>query len=152
MTSGAIVKAKARHRWLMAAILLVLILLGSLLAVEFRSYSGQRLKTFEQEIRQKPYPEFVSELKWVSSVISLAAAVPMMVMGAALLYQSRRVLAAQQYPYPGMMILRDTKLREGSAAIQRGSITFFVGAALLVLGVVVGSLMYVMLVRLIPPK
>ena len=152
MTSGAIVKANARHRWLMAAILLVLVLVCSLLAVEFRPYSEQSLKTFEQEIRKKSHPELVSELKWVSSVISLVSAVPLMVMGAGLLYQSRRVLAAQQYPYPGMMILRDTKLQEGSAAIQRGRITSFVGAALLVLGVAIGSLMYVMLVRLIPPK
>jgi hypothetical protein len=91
-------------------------------------------------------------LNRISAVISLAAVVPLMVVGTALLWQARRVLAARQYPYPGMMVLRDTKLQEGSAAIQRGRITLIVGAALLVIGVIIGSLMYEMLVRLIPPK
>jgi hypothetical protein len=150
--SGVIIKANARYRRLVAAILLVIVLLCSLLAVGFRSHSERRLKAFEQEIRQKSHPEFVDELKCVSRVISLAAAVPLMVVGVTLLYQARRVLAAQRYPYPGMMILRDTKLQEGTAAIQRGRITAFVGSALLVLAGVIGSLMYLMLVRVIPLK
>ena len=152
MTPRSIVKANARHRWLMLTTMLLLIFLGSLLAVGFRPYSEKRLKAFEQKIRQKPYPELVSELKLVSAVVSLVATAPLLAMGAALLHQSRRIRAAQQYPYPGMLLLRDTKLQTGSAALERGRITSFVGTALLVLGVVIAPLMYVMFVSLIPHK
>ena len=84
--------------------------------------------------------------------LPVTPAAPLLVMGAALLHQSRRIRAAQRYPYPGMLLLRDTKLQTGSPALERGRITSFVGTALLILGVVIAPLMYVMFVGLIPHK
>jgi hypothetical protein len=152
MEPETVVKANSHHRLWTVAVLVAVLSLGVLLTIEFKPYFEQHREAFEQEIRQGSHASVIREMKMLSTVISLGVAVPLMTIGIGLLYQGKRVLGSAQYPYPGMMILRDTKLEEGPAAIKRGRTTLLVGGALLVSGFVAGSYIYMMLGRLIRPQ
>lgn len=79
---------------------------------------------------------------------SISAAIGLVAFGAHAWRQAGRVEAAQRFPRPGQLVIRDTVVLEGSAALRRGKLLRVVAILLAVAGVFLVVLIRLLVVSL----
>jgi hypothetical protein len=107
------------------------------------------VETYQAEMATLPAGEFMRHYRIFSLMLSLGLAAPLAILAFGFLYQSYRVHKAKRFPYPGMMILRDTPLKTGERARRRVGRLLVVALVLLVAGGVIGGSMFRLLMRVL---
>lgn len=121
--------APRKRAWLFA-----FLALGALLVLFSALWVGSYLNRAPEQALTAGRGELmalVEDLRLVALSFTLGAWLIACLAGLFLLAHGRRVLAAGRYPYPGMTVLYETRLRTGPAARRRGVAAVVVGLAML---------------------
>lgn len=128
-TVAADADAQRKRAWLFG-----FLALGGLLVVLTALWVGSYLASAPEQALTAGRAELIAlieELRLVALAFTLGAWLIACLAGLFMLAHGRRVLAAGRYPYPGMTVLYDTRLRTGSAARRRGLTAVGLGLAML---------------------
>jgi cytochrome bd-type quinol oxidase subunit 2 len=106
--------------------LIIVVLTSLVLEPHFKAYMDQ-LSQLSKEDPDLALEKTMLLLKWSLRVVFVA----LVGMGAYLILLARRTLRSDQYPPPGMRVIRDTRLRTGNQA-KKAAISLIVLAALFI--------------------
>lgn len=148
-TLPSIIKVNPRHKQFVVVLLLGILVLGVALHLTLRPYLENWIDVYVEELPQKSREELGSDYQFFTVLVSLGLMIPMAVLGTGFLYQGYRVHCSGQYPYPRMMILRDTLLETGVNAKRWVWRFVLVGGGALIVGCVVSWFVYVTLMQLL---
>ena len=145
----AIITVNPRHKRLVAWMLLGMLGVGVVLHLTLRPYIENRIAVYEEEIPTKSREELARDYKYLTLLLSTSLGLPVVFLGTVFLYQAYCVYQSGQYPYPGMIILRDTPLETGYRARRRGRQLLLVGGMVIIGGCVLSGFLHTTLMRVL---
>lgn len=149
-TPASIIKASPKHKWYVVVAILACLFLGTMHLVFLRPHMEAWMQNYAAGLAHKSSEELSSDFTILASSLAAGATSPLMILGLGFLYQGVRVHRSGQYPYPGMMLLRDALMETGSKARRRYKMFLALGIGLLLSGIIIGWYIFVLFHKMLP--